>query len=240
MRRPEKESRPRLRPHLRQGLPRPRTMAQAGGSLPRRWLPAPRLGPRRLRRASGLRLGRLHLRRGGNTLADPLQIHDIVGSKHDEGPPDAVMQHLAESATRMVTQGLQATLRGASRGDVVKAKDTAEGRDGLEHGRVVGLPLLSRMSERLGGLIEGRLELCEQPKRKTSNTSWGTELKQKLKTAKTYLRLGHAAPRMRLGPWLGLLQGLWPEQTPRLTGLQEPQPGFRPRWPGPEIGPARR
>jgi hypothetical protein len=24
-------------------------------------------------------------------LADPLQIHDIVGSKHDEGPPDAVM-----------------------------------------------------------------------------------------------------------------------------------------------------
>jgi hypothetical protein len=50
---------------------------------------------------------------------------------------------------------------------------------------VVGLPLLGRLSERLGGLIEGRLELCEQPKRKTSNTSWGTELKQKLKTAKT-------------------------------------------------------
>jgi hypothetical protein len=24
-------------------------------------------------------------------LADPLQIHDIVGSKHGEGPPDAVM-----------------------------------------------------------------------------------------------------------------------------------------------------
>jgi hypothetical protein len=47
-------------------------------------------------------------------LADPLQIHNIVGSKHGEGPPDAVMQRLAESATRMVTQGLQATLRGAS------------------------------------------------------------------------------------------------------------------------------
>jgi hypothetical protein len=24
-------------------------------------------------------------------LADPLQIHDVVGSKHGEGPPDAVM-----------------------------------------------------------------------------------------------------------------------------------------------------
>jgi hypothetical protein len=52
----------------------------------------------------------------------------------------------------MVTQGLQATLRGASRGDIVEAKDPADGRDGL-------------------GLIKGRLELCEQPKRKTSNTS---------------------------------------------------------------------
>jgi hypothetical protein len=104
-------------------------------------------------------------------LADPLQIHDIVGSKHGEGPPDAVMQRLAESATRMVTQGLQATLRGASRGDVVEAKDLAEGRDGLEHGRVVGLPLLGRLSKRLGGLIKSSLELCEQPKQKTSNTS---------------------------------------------------------------------
>jgi hypothetical protein len=94
-----------------------------------------------------------------------------VGSKHGEGPPDAVMQRLAESATRMVTQGLQATLRGASRGDVVKAKDPAEGRDGLRHGRVVGLPLLGRLSKHLGGLIKGRLELCEQPKQKTSNTS---------------------------------------------------------------------
>jgi hypothetical protein len=36
---------------------------------------------------------------------------------------------------------------------------------------VVGLPLLGRPSKRLGGLIKGRLELCEQPKRKTSNTS---------------------------------------------------------------------
>jgi hypothetical protein len=39
-------------------------------------------------------------------LVDPLQIHVIVGSEHDEGPPDAVMQRLVESATRMVTQGL--------------------------------------------------------------------------------------------------------------------------------------
>jgi hypothetical protein len=70
--------------------------------------------------------------------------------------------------------------------------------------------------------------------------SRGTKLNQNLKTAKTYLRPGHAAPRMRLGPRLGLPQGLRPEQTPRLTGLQEPQPGFQPRRPGPEIDPAHR
>jgi hypothetical protein len=104
-------------------------------------------------------------------LADPLQIHVIVGSEHGEGPPDAVMQCLAESAARMVTQGLQATLRGASQGDVVETKDPTEGRDGLGHGLVVGLPLLGRLSKHLGGLIKGRLELCEQPKQKTSDTS---------------------------------------------------------------------
>ena len=82
-----------------------------------------------------------------------------------------MMQRLTESAARVVTQGLQATLRGAPLGDVVKTKDPAEGRDGLGHGRVVGLPLPSRLSKRLGGLIKGRLELYEQPKRKTSNTS---------------------------------------------------------------------
>jgi hypothetical protein len=82
-----------------------------------------------------------------------------------------VMQRLAKSAMRMVTQGLQATLRGASRGDVVEAEDPTEGRDGLEHGRTVGFPLLGRLSKRPGGLIKGRLELWEQPKRKTSNTS---------------------------------------------------------------------
>jgi hypothetical protein len=124
----------------------------------------------------------------------------------------------------MVTQGLQATLRGASRGDVAEAKDPAEVRDGLRHGRVVGLPLLGRLSKRPGGLIKGRLELYEQPKLKVSNTSGGNELKRKPKTARTYLRLGHAAPRMQLGLQLGLLQGL--------------RPGFRPRWPGPEIDPA--
>jgi hypothetical protein len=43
-------------------------------------------------------------------LADPLQIHIVVGSEHGEGPPNAVMQRLAESAARVVTQGLQATL----------------------------------------------------------------------------------------------------------------------------------
>jgi hypothetical protein len=222
--RPEKEPRPRLHPHPRQSLPRPRTMAQAGGSLPRRWLPAPRSGPRRPRRASGLQLGGFIFVREAIPLADPLQIHDVMGSKHGEGPPDAVMKRLAESATHMVTQGLQATLRGASRGDVAEAKDPVESRDGLGHGRVVGLPLLGRLSK-------GRLELCERPKRKTSNTSERTKLKRKLKTARTYLRLGHAAPRTRLGLQLGLLQGLWPDFRPR-------RPDFRPRQPGPETGPA--
>jgi hypothetical protein len=64
----------------------------------------------------------------------------------------------------VVTQGLQAALGGASRRDVVKTEDLAEGRDSLGHGRVVGLLLLSRLGECLGGLAEGRLELCKQPK----------------------------------------------------------------------------
>jgi hypothetical protein len=56
-----------LRLHPRRDLPRHRTTAQAGGSLPRRWSPAPRLGPRRPRQASGLRPGQLHLSQEGNT-----------------------------------------------------------------------------------------------------------------------------------------------------------------------------
>jgi hypothetical protein len=83
---------------------------------------------------------------------------------------------------------------------------------------MVGLPLLSRPGKRPGGLIKGGLELCEQPERKASNTSGGNKLKRNPKMAKTYLWLGHAAPRLRLG----LLHGL--------------QPSFRPRQPGPEIG----
>jgi hypothetical protein len=82
-----------------------------------------------------------------------------------------MLQRLAESAARVVTQGLQATLRGASRRDIVETKDLTEGRDSLRHGHVVGLPLLSRLGKCLGGLIEGRLELCKQPKQKSSNTS---------------------------------------------------------------------
>jgi hypothetical protein len=91
---------------------------------------------------------------------------------------------------------------------------------------VVGLPLLGRPSKRPGGFIEGGLELCERPERKASNTSGGNKLKRKPKMARTYLRLGHAAPRLRPGLRLGLLQGL--------------QPGFRPQQPGPEIGLAHR
>jgi hypothetical protein len=81
------------------------------------------------------------------------------------------MQRLAESAARVVTQGLQATLRGASRGDVVMAKDLAKGQDSLGHGRAVGFLLLSRLGKCLGGLAEGKLELCKQPKQKSSNAS---------------------------------------------------------------------
>jgi hypothetical protein len=104
-------------------------------------------------------------------VADPLQIHIVVGSKHDKGPPNVMMQRLAESAARVVTQGLKATLGGASRGDVVKTKDLAEGRDSLGHGHAVGLLLLNRLGKCLGGLVEGRLELCKQPKQNSSNTS---------------------------------------------------------------------
>jgi hypothetical protein len=89
---------------------------------------------------------------------------------------------------------------------------------------MVGLPLLGRLGKRPGGLIKGRLELCEQPERKASNTSGGNKLKRKPKTARTYLRLGHAAPRLRPGLRLGLLQGLWPgfglgSPAPRLISL---------------------
>jgi hypothetical protein len=81
------------------------------------------------------------------------------------------MQCLAESAACVVTQGLQVTLRGAPRGDVVKTKDLAEGRDSLGHDHVVDLPLLGRLGKCLGGLVEGRLEPCKQPKQKSSNAS---------------------------------------------------------------------
>jgi hypothetical protein len=88
-------------------------------------------------------------------LADPLQIHIVVGSEHDKGPPNAVMQRLVESAAHMAAQGLQATLGGAFRGDVVKTKDLAEGRDSFRHGHAIGLLLLSRLGKCLGGLVEG-------------------------------------------------------------------------------------
>jgi hypothetical protein len=88
-------------------------------------------------------------------LADPLQIHIIVASEHGECPPNAMMQRLTESAAHMATQGPQATLGGAPRGDVVKTKDLAEGQDSLGHGHTVGLLLLSRLGKCLGGLVEG-------------------------------------------------------------------------------------
>jgi hypothetical protein len=71
--RPGEERHPRLhlrplrRLHPRQDPPQPRTAAQAEGSPPRKWTPAPRSGPRRPRQASKLQPGQLRLHREGNT-----------------------------------------------------------------------------------------------------------------------------------------------------------------------------
>jgi hypothetical protein len=84
-----------------------------------------------------------------------------MGSKDGEGPPNAMVQRPAESRAHVAAQGPQATLGGAARGDVVKAKGPAEGQDGLRHGHVVGLFLLSRLGKCLAvldGLVESRLE----------------------------------------------------------------------------------
>jgi hypothetical protein len=137
---------------------------QAEGSPPRKWTPTPRLG--RGGRIKPLNFGQGSFIFVGKAvpLADPLQIHIVVGSEHGEGPPNPVTQRLVESVARVVTQGLQATLGGAPRGDIIKTKDLAEGRDSLGHGHAVGLLLLSRLGKWLGGLVEGRLELCKQPK----------------------------------------------------------------------------
>jgi hypothetical protein len=45
--------------------------------------------------------------------SNPLQIHVVVGSKHGEGPPNAVVQLPAESAAHMAAQGPQVTLGGS-------------------------------------------------------------------------------------------------------------------------------
>jgi hypothetical protein len=72
------------------------------GSLLRKWSPAPRLGPRGRVKPLDFGQGSFIFVRKAIPLADPLQIHVVVGSEHSEGPPDAVMQHLTESAMRMV------------------------------------------------------------------------------------------------------------------------------------------
>jgi hypothetical protein len=90
---------------------------------------------------------------------------------------------------------------------------------------MVGLPLLGRPGKRPGGLIKGGLELCEQPERKALNTSGGNKLKRKPEMARTYLQLGHAAPRLRPGLRLGLLQGL---QSGPEIGLAHWRPGRTP------------
>jgi hypothetical protein len=84
-----------------------------------------------------------------------------VGSEDSEGPPNAMVQRPAESAAHVAAQGLQETLGGAARGDIIEVKGPVEGRDGLRHGRAVGLFLLSRLGKRLAvldGLVESRLK----------------------------------------------------------------------------------
>jgi hypothetical protein len=84
-----------------------------------------------------------------------------VGSEEGEGPPNTVMQRPTESAAHVAAQGPQATLGGAARGDIVKAKGPAKGRNGLRYGRAVSLLLLGRLGKRLAvlnGLIKSRLE----------------------------------------------------------------------------------
>jgi hypothetical protein len=76
-----------------------------------------------------------------------------------------VMQRVAESAAHMAAQGPQATLGGATRGDVIKVKDLAEGQDSFGHGHAVSLFLLSRLGKCLDRLVESCLELCRQPNR---------------------------------------------------------------------------
>jgi hypothetical protein len=78
--------------HPRQKLARPRMATRAEGSPPQRRKPAPRSGPRQPCQASGPRLRQPPLRRVNSTLANPLQIHIVVGSEHGEGPPDAMVQ----------------------------------------------------------------------------------------------------------------------------------------------------
>jgi hypothetical protein len=87
-----------------------------GGRQHRAWARGGRVKPLNFGQGSFIFIGKTV------PLADPLQIHIIVGSEHGEGPPNTVMQRLAESAAHMAAQGLQATLGGASRGDVVKAE----------------------------------------------------------------------------------------------------------------------
>jgi hypothetical protein len=138
-----------------------------------------------------------------------------------------VVQRLAESAAHMAAQGPQVTLGGTTRGDVIEAKGPVESRDGLGHGHVVGLLLLSRLGKRLAvldGLVKSRLEPCRQPNKilQTQEEEW--RQKQSHKAGKTYLRLGHATARPRLGqtgqtrrPRPGPPQGSWPERMPRLA-----------------------
>jgi hypothetical protein len=78
----------------------------------------------------------------------------------------------------------------------------------------------------LDGLVKGGLKLCKQPEEIPQAQAKETDKKKEPGRTKTYLRLGHDAPRPRPGP--------------RLSQPQGSRLGFRPRQPGPEIGPVPR
>jgi hypothetical protein len=203
-----------------------RTATRAEGSPPQRRKPASHLGPRQPRQASGPGLRQPLLRRVSSTLANPLQIHVVVGSEYGEGPPNVVVQRPVESVTHMAAQGPQMTLGGATRGDAVEAEGLAESRDGVGHGHALGLLLLNRLGKRLAvldRLVKSRLEPCRQQDNilQTQGEEW--RQKQSHRASKTYPRPGHAAVR----PWLGQTgqtrrprpdppQGSRPERSPRV------------------------
>jgi hypothetical protein len=151
--------------HPQQKPARPRATTRVEGPSPQRRKLVPRLGPRQPRQASGPRLRQPLLRR-----------------------------RPTESAAHMAAQGPQETLRGATRGDVIKTKDPAESRDNLGHGHALGLLPPNCPGKRfavLDGLVKSHLEPCRQQDNILHMQGEEWRQKQSLRAGKTPLRPGH-------------------------------------------------